>query len=231
MRNRSKKNWGVLCACAALSLAAVPLLADDKEHKTTGEQQTSDKQFVQEALKGNQAEVAMAEVAARKAQNPQVKQFAQEMQRDHNQANEQLRPIAQSLGVQTAQTLDDKHQKKLSRLQELQGEEFDKEFTTHALRAHKKAISKYQKAENQVQNPQLKQYISQTLPKLQQHYQHGKQVAQAVGVDQSTIAEIDQETPDAVGGTDDTEEKSDETPSTSKGAGGVKLKEHDQDKD
>jgi len=44
-------------------------------------------------------------------------------------------------------------------------------------------------------------------------------------VDQSTLAEIERQAPDAVGGTAD---KDEEVPSTSKGAGGKKLKDHDE---
>jgi len=146
MRIRSNRNWCVLAALSALSLVTFPAMAGDKEKEhSTSSSKMSDKEFVQEAMKGNQAEVALAEVAAQKAQNAELKEFAQHLQKDHTQANEQLRPIAESLGVQTSQSLDEKHQKKLTRFQEMQGAEFDKEFAIYALKDHKKDIAKYEK--------------------------------------------------------------------------------------
>lgn len=45
-------------------------------------------------IPGNQEEIALAQLAERQSQNPQVKEFAQQMQKDHTQLMNQLRRFA-----------------------------------------------------------------------------------------------------------------------------------------
>lgn len=165
------------------------------------------KSFLKEAVEGNLAEVALAEVAARKAQNPQVKQLAQMLQQDHRKANQQLEPIAQAHGISMNQSLEAKHQKKLDRFQQLSGSEFDKEYTKDMLKDHQKDIAKYERAAQQIQESDVQQYAQTTLPKLRQHLQHAQQAALAAGIDQSTITSILNKSPESVGGTSEQQEK------------------------
>jgi predicted outer membrane protein len=53
-------------------------------------------------LLNNQAEVELSQLAAQRAENPQVKQFAQQMIKDHQQLIQQLQPLA---GMQTGATV------------------------------------------------------------------------------------------------------------------------------
>jgi putative membrane protein len=162
--------------------------------------------FVKKAIESNSAEIALAEVAQRKAQSADVKKFAELLRTEHNQANQQLQPLAQARGISINQPLDAKHQKKLDKFQQLSGSEFDKEYVKEMLKSHQKGIALYEKA-LQVQDQEVKQYVQNTLPKLRQHLQHAQHTAQAVGIDQSTITSILREAPDSMGGTADDSEK------------------------
>src|ERR1041384_4677028 len=55
--------------------------------------------FVKEAAAGNQSEIALAQLAQQKDQNPEVKNLAQMIQQDHQKAQEKLQTIAQAHGV------------------------------------------------------------------------------------------------------------------------------------
>ncbi|MFO0789728.1 MAG: DUF4142 domain-containing protein [Pirellulales bacterium] len=59
-----------------------------------GASQESDKFFANCLLTHNQGEVELSEIAQQKAQNPEVKQFAQQMIKDHRQMIEQLQQVA-----------------------------------------------------------------------------------------------------------------------------------------
>lgn len=240
-------SWKFMTLCSVIAaLSTAPLRAGDDDHKshrdhdktTTSSSATEsfskDTKFAQEALEGNQSEVAMAELAVRKAQNQELKSFAQHLRQDHTAAAQQLRPIAQRLGVDANQEVKGKHEKILTRLQRLEEQEFDREFAKVALQDHKKDIEEYQKASTQVQDAQLKQYITQTLPKLQQHMQHALQVAQTVGVDRSTLAEFQRSMSGSTGASEQfgtgtsstgTGTSTDAVPKTSKGAGAKQLKD------
>jgi len=163
--------------------------------------------FLKEAAAGNTAEVALAQVAERKSQSPEIKQLAEMIRKDHQQANQQLLPLAQAHGLSVNQPLDSKHQKKLEHFQQMSGNEFDKEYAKDMLKDHVKDISKYEQAAQQITESDVQQYAYNTLPALRRHLQHSEQAALAVGVDQTTITSIMKKSPDAVGGTSDYQEK------------------------
>lgn len=165
------------------------------------------KSFLKDAIEGNSAEIALAEVAERKAQSQQVKDFAKMLREDHEKANRELQPIAQAHNVSVNQQLDSKHQKKLDRFQKLSGAEFDKEYAKDMLKDHQKDITKYEAASQQLKETDVQQYAQSTLPTLRQHLQHAQHTAQSVGVDQATISSILNKS-DSMGGSKDWSEKS-----------------------
>lgn len=160
-----------------------------------------DKRFIEEAAKDGQTEVALADLAATKAQNAQLKTFAQQLKQEHQQANQQLMQIAQRLGVQVSAS--DQKEREISRFQKYTGAEFDKEFATQQLKDHEKDIQRFEKQARDGENPELKQFASQMVPKLQGHLDHVAQIARSVGVDQSTISSALRKSREAVGGTSD----------------------------
>ena len=66
---------------------------------TAGQPSMTDKMFVRKAMQGGMAEVQLGQLTLQKSNNDQVKQFAQRMIDDHTKLNEQMKPVAQQLGV------------------------------------------------------------------------------------------------------------------------------------
>jgi putative membrane protein len=181
---------GLLTACGVRAGSM-----DTTESNVKGEgaavlSNSSSTAFIREAAKGNQSEVALAEVAQQNAQNAEVKQFAQQMKEDHTAANQKLQPIADAHGIQISQANDAKEQKKLEKMRQLSGAEFDKEYMTDMLKDHVKDISKFEVAASQLRDADVKQYASDTLPTLREHLRHAEQVARSAGVESSTISSI-----------------------------------------
>jgi putative membrane protein len=199
-----------LFTCAALQ-------ANDDQYKSQGGPATSERgekgahankseEFVQKVLQCGQMEIQMGQLAQQKAQNQQVKDLGAALVRDHTQSNQKLQQIAQQSNVQTSKGHDahadkaDKHQKTLDSLKNQSGAEFDKAFVTHAIKDHKKSIGHFEKCQKDVQEPQLKAFIDETLPKLRQHLQMAQTAARAVGVDEAKITmDIESETDAAAG--------------------------------
>jgi len=102
---------------------------------------SKEKQFVQTMMMANMAEIQLGQMGSEKATSPEVKSFAQMMVTDHTQANQQLMPIAQQLGVQQPTSLDAKHKAVADRLSKLQGAEFDRQYMKAMVDAHKDVIS------------------------------------------------------------------------------------------
>jgi putative membrane protein len=141
-----------------------------------------DQKFVKEAASGGMAEVEMGKLAAQKGQSEAVKKLGQRLVQDHTKANQELKQIASKKGVTLPTQPASEHKSALDHLKSLQGTEFDKAFTQHAIQDHQKDIQKFQKASQQLQDSELKSFASKTLPTLQQHLQMAKQAdSQATG--------------------------------------------------
>jgi putative membrane protein len=164
----------------------------------------SAKGFIKEAFRDNQEEIDMAAMGMNKAQNAELKSFCQQLQQDHTKANQELQPIAQKYGVAEEQSKLREHAvNKFDK--EAAGPEFDKKFAIAMMKDHQKAINKFEKAANKLQEADVKQYAESMLPKLREHLQKAETVARQVGVEQSEISSIMSKTP-AVGGTSETTE-------------------------
>jgi putative membrane protein len=148
------------------------------------------KEFLKEAAKANQKEIAMANVGESKAQNPQVKELAHMMLTDHQQNYTLVQSLAQSHGVTIDTAPDFMNRREVDRLQKVNEGEFDKDFTKCMLKDHVKAIKRFDKAVTDVEDPDVKQYAQNTLPALRHHLQKSQEAARAAGLDESIITSI-----------------------------------------
>jgi len=141
-----------------------------------------DKLFLVCAAMDNQCELQMAQLATQKSQDPKVKEIAQRLIQDHQQAQRDLQQAAQESGVTlpTGTPPGSQHVKRV--FESLSGRDFDQQFISHMRAAHAKAVNEYQDVAQLAKNDQIKQFASKTLPTLQQHYQAVQQEATALGL-------------------------------------------------
>lgn len=138
--------------------------------------------FLQDVCIDNLFEIQAGQIAVQKAQDDQVKQFAEMLIKDHTQANQKLKQIAQSANVQLEEKLDPIHQMKLQKMQKCPASEFTRKFVFEQTAGHTKDVLEFQYQSQNAQNPQVKQFATQILPKLQQHLKHANDLAmQQVG--------------------------------------------------
>ena len=128
-----------------------------------------DRKFMENAAKGGLAEVQLGKLAADKASAPEVKQFGQRMVDDHGKANDQLKQLATSKGVNLPTELDRSTQREMDKLSKLSGAAFDREYMKHMVSDHKKDISEFKSESKKAKDADLKQFATATLPTLEQH--------------------------------------------------------------
>lgn len=105
----------------AVALTALPVLAQSNSTSTSmsdssnsmgsssmGKMSAADKKFVRDAAQGGMAEVELGKLATEKASSDDVKKFGQRMVDDHSKANEELKQVANSEGVQLPAKLNAK---------------------------------------------------------------------------------------------------------------------------
>ncbi|HEX8734682.1 MAG TPA: DUF4142 domain-containing protein [Pyrinomonadaceae bacterium] len=147
--------------------------ADPNNNKSNSNANTSgamtDKDFMTEAAVGGMAEVELGRLASTKAQNADVKKFAQMMVTDHTKANGELKTLAASKSVTLPTELDAKHKSAMSELQNLSGAEFDKAYVAGQLADHEKTVKLFQTQAMSGTDAEIKAFATKTLPTLQAH--------------------------------------------------------------
>jgi putative membrane protein len=134
-----------------------------------------DREFIEDAAKGGLAEVQLGQLAAQKAENPDVKKFGQRMVDDHGKANDQLKQLASSKGLNLPTDLDRSARREHDKLSKLSGADFDREYMKHMVSDHKKDVKDFQKEAKSGKDADVKNFASSTLPTLQDHLQMAQQ--------------------------------------------------------
>jgi putative membrane protein len=141
----------------------------------------SDKKFVKTALQGGMAEVDLGQLASQKG-NSDVKQFGEKMVQDHTKLGDQMKGVAQQVGVTppTMVTPADKALK--TKLEALSGDSFDKAYIKAMVKDHEKDLSEFQKESTIGSSMAVKDAAQQGSQVIQQHLDLIKQIAQKHGV-------------------------------------------------
>ena len=151
-------------------------------------------EFVKTAGQNNKAEIELAQLAQSKAQNPQVKQYAQMLASDHRAANQQVTQIAQKLNAEIPNDFTAAQKSTKDRLQGLSGAEFDKAYIDAMVENHQKGIETYRKATEFAQED-VRIYAESTLPTLRKHLEQAQQIQKSLAGGASQPAS--QPTPEA----------------------------------
>lgn len=139
-----------------------------------------DQAFVEKAAMGGMAEVELGNLAQQKASSDEVKQFASRMVQDHGKANDELKQIASSKGIDLPTALDKKHRSDVDRLGKMSGAQFDRAYMSHMVDDHKKDVAEFKKASSSARDSDVKGFASKTLPTLQEHLQLAQKTNDAV---------------------------------------------------
>jgi putative membrane protein len=138
---------------------------------------SQDRDFLQRAAEGNNAEVAMGNVSQRNALRPEVLSLGRMIAADHTAARNQLAAIAAAKQITLPTSLGD-HQANYDRLVDLKGEEFDPEFVKVMLEEHDQALELFRGEATNGVDAELKAYAAAMVPKLEAHLAHAKALSE-----------------------------------------------------
>jgi putative membrane protein len=113
-----------------------------------------------------------------------VKQFAQRMVDDHGKMIDQMKPVAEQLGVKVPDGPPKGHMKKMDKMKALSGDAFDQAYIKDMVKDHKTDASEFKQEAQNTQNPQLKQLATEGSQTIESHLQQIQQIAQAKGTTQ-----------------------------------------------
>ena len=174
-------------AAASAFFAAGSVLAQDKQatqeqstsSQSSGKASNADAKRMKQLAQDNLAEIEAGKLAADKAQDPQVKQFAQRMVDDHTKLLDDLKKVADAKNVDLPTTPDAKHQKLMKKLQSASGEKFDREYMKAMVKDHREALKLVQRTAKSAKDPDLKTSAQQAAPEIQDHLKMAQNISKA----------------------------------------------------
>lgn len=131
--------------------------------------------FTHTVSMANLFEIRTSQLALRRSDNSDVKDFAQKMIDDHTAASESLKTAVSEGKVSAssiASTLDAAHQAKLDALENAGGDSFDSQYVDLQEDAHADAVSLFSSYSDDGTNKPLRDFAAKTLPTLESHKSH-----------------------------------------------------------
>ena len=120
--------------------------------------------FLTRAMNENDSQVAMAKLALAKSTNPRVINLANTIIQERTALAARMAQLQPADGEHAAQASD--IQRAIDRMQALNGEAFDKTFTSSAVRSHCRMISAYETMKLSSTNPAVKAFAHDAIADL-----------------------------------------------------------------
>lgn len=187
--NRSVRwNWRIVLGVAAIIGSAYP---------SAGQQGTGKPDnvttFLTQAAHDGEAEVELGKMAQEKAADAKVKDFGARMQKDHGNANAELRAIAAKKGLAIPGG-PGPHGAMMKKLGSLQGAAFDSAYMRAMVDDHTKAVKEFEMA-TKSPDADVKAFAEKTLPTLREHLRLAQEVHKGVGSTMRSSKTVDPPAP------------------------------------
>jgi putative membrane protein len=140
----------------------------------SGHSNNQDQLFVRQALIGNRAEADLGKLAAGKATDPAVKEYAQRMTKEHNASGERLAKAGRSIRPEGSKDVDAEHKRIKDELSKKSGAVFDMDYLASQIEDHQRTANLLLWHLSYGQNADLIKYSSETLPVVLDHLQQAK---------------------------------------------------------
>jgi putative membrane protein len=169
---------GAVAVLALASLLSVAAVAEDAK--------PNDAQIAHIAYTAGQIDIKAAKLALQKSKNKEVRDFAENMVRDHTAVNDQALALVKKLKVtpqdnDTSKALVKQADAKQAELKKLGGAAFDKAYADNEVAYHKAVDNALETVLiPNASNAELKDLLTTGLKIFQGHEQHAEQVAQSL---------------------------------------------------
>jgi putative membrane protein len=142
----------------------------------TSEIEGGSSNFLKEAAQGGMTEVELGKLVASKAQNAEVKAFAQRMVTDHTKANDELKAVAAKKNVTLPTAVNAEQKEMMDELSKLSGADLDKKYVEMMVDDHEEDVEKFQKQADSGNDADVKAFAAKTLPTLKSHLEQIKSI-------------------------------------------------------
>ncbi len=136
----------------------------------------ADRDFMIEAAQANHAEVDAGRLAVGKTANDSVREFANHMIEDHSAASLELRNLAMRKEFRVPETPDQTHLKKVARLGEITGAEFDRKYVEMMVDDHIQAVRLFEMNSKKAKDDDVRAWAMKMLPALEKHLKMAREL-------------------------------------------------------
>jgi putative membrane protein len=181
-----------LGVAAAMCLGAAAHTSNPGDKDLTGSRpaasaDVTDPQIAAIVVAANTVDIEAGKLAQSKTRNRKVKEFADDMIRDHTAVNKAAVALVTKLGVtpeenDTSRGLVSSGEQTRARLSNLSGKEFDREYIDNEVAYHKLVINAIDSTLiPNAQNAELKATLVKVRPTIAAHLQHAEQLQASLG--------------------------------------------------
>lgn len=138
-----------------------------------------DRDFLERAAQGSNAEIAMGGLAVHRATRPDIQAYGRMMIADHTALNQRLAAIARRYDIALPTSLGE-NQAGYDRLIDVQREQFDQEFMQVMNEDHDMAYMLFKGEADGGHDPALRAFAASSLPIIERHLLHAKSMARGI---------------------------------------------------
>jgi putative membrane protein len=162
------------------------------EANATRRENTAAKNWIEDRMKDNLAEIKVGEMAQKKAMSADVKAYAKMMVQDHTKANAELKEIAAKHNIEAPMDAGPDHSKTADDLQQKQGRDFDKAYIDAMIDGHQDVLENVEdrtdksgddkmphyaaKKSDDAFDMELNQWAANTAPTVRKHLDRAKEL-------------------------------------------------------
>jgi putative membrane protein len=132
--------------------------------------------FLTQAMKGDNSEIMLGRIAAKRGATAQTRQFGDTLVTDHGKGKRQVSALARRMGVARTDQVAPEAAAERVKLARLHGRAFDAEFARYMVDDHEKDIAKFEAESRRRQDGPVATLAANTLPTLRKHLAMAKHI-------------------------------------------------------
>lgn len=140
------------------------------------------KDFLTKVSDSGTAEIAFGRMAADRAENPRVKQFGARMMADHQKVGMEVKQLALKQGIDLPRPMLQDQKDQLTKFSQLSGKEFDRAYMRYMVQEHVKDVTEFEHSGKMAKDPEIRDWVTATLPRLDEHLILAKSIAADLGI-------------------------------------------------
>ena len=159
----------VMAACGTKKDDSAEIAEEQNDEKFEDRDLEKDADFVVNTVASNYAEIKLAQLAKGKATDAKIKKMADMLEKDHTRIVDELTAYANKHGISVPLEETTEAAKDYDQLAEKTGGEFDEKWCETLEDKHEKSINNFEARLDKTEDPELKDWITATLPGLRTH--------------------------------------------------------------